>query len=88
MVILIGSRQTGGNCRNQALAQVCAVCSPHLRDWGAFECNRDITSVTELTFILRVLDTGEPTECKKAIANRSPERIVEVPDALAHRYLP
>jgi hypothetical protein len=36
------------NCCNQAISQVCAVCSPPpLQFWGDFECNRDFSAVDE-----------------------------------------
>jgi len=38
-----GSEAYRDNCRKQAIAQVCAVCSP-LRDWD-FERNGDLTSI-------------------------------------------
>ena len=36
------------NCRNQALAQACALCSPPMRDC---ECKRDLTSTTGFQFV-------------------------------------
>jgi hypothetical protein len=36
-----------GNCRKQALAQVCAVCSPKTK---VNECNRDITPAILLRY--------------------------------------
>jgi invasion protein IalB len=39
IIHLLGSRVNAWflNCRKQAISQVCAVCSPHLRDGGHFE---------------------------------------------------
>jgi hypothetical protein len=56
--------------RNRAIAQVCAVYSPHLRDCGHFECNRDVTTIDTRPGVKLTVQSGE----ERQIASEESQR--------------